>query len=112
MGALYDNTVVVTVTEFGRTAAENGTSGTDHGYASAIFLAGGLVNGKQVISDWPGLSESNLHEGRDLLMTIDARDVYGEIVKTVFDLTDEDITRSVFPGYQLNRPLGIIRGRS
>ena len=112
MGALYDNTVVVTVTEFGRTAAENGTSGTDHGYASAIFLAGGLINGKQVISDWPGLSESNLHEGRDLLMTIDARDVYAEVVKTVFDLTDEDITRSVFPGYQLNRPLGIIRGRS
>ena len=112
MGALYDNTVVVTVTEFGRTAAENGTSGTDHGYASAIFLAGGLVNGKQVISDWPGLSESNLHEGRDLLMTIDARDVYAEVVKTVFDLTDEDITRSVFPGYQPNKPLGIIRGRS
>ena len=112
MGALYDNTVVVTVTEFGRTAAENGTSGTDHGYASAIFLAGGLVNGKQVISDWPGLSESNLHEGRDLLMTIDARDVYAEVVKTVFDLTDEDITRSVFPGYQPNEPLGIIRGPS
>ena len=51
MGDLYDNTVVVTVTEFGRTASENGTQGTDQGWASAIFLAGGLVKGKQVISD-------------------------------------------------------------
>jgi len=110
MGALYDNTVVVTVTEFGRTAAENGTSGTDHGYASAIFLAGGLVNGKQVISDWPGLSERDLYEGRDVRMTIDARDVYAEVVKTVFDLTDEDITRYVFHGYQQKNPLGIMRG--
>ena len=110
MGALYDNTVVVTVTEFGRTAAENGTSGTDHGYASAIFLAGGLVNGKQVISDWPGLSERDLYEGRDVRMTIDARDVYAEVVKTVFDLTDEDITRYVFHGYQQKTPLGIMRG--
>ena len=110
MGALYDNTVVVTVTEFGRTAAENGTSGTDHGYASAIFLAGGLVNGKQVISDWPGLSERDLFEGRDVRMTIDARDVYAEVVKTVFDLTDEDITRYVFHGYQQKNPLGIMRG--
>lgn len=60
MGDLYDNTVVVTVTEFGRTASENGTQGTDHGWASAIFLAGGLVKGKQVISDWPGLGSKDL----------------------------------------------------
>ena len=112
MGKLYDNTVVVTVTEFGRTAAENGTSGTDHGYASSIFLAGGLVKGKQVVSDWPGLSERDLHEGRDLLMTIDARAVYSEVVKVVFNLTDEDITRYVFQGYRPQTPLGIMRGGS
>ena len=109
MGDLYDNTVVVTVTEFGRTASENGTQGTDHGWASAIFLAGGLVKGKQVISDWPGLGSKDLYEGRDLLMTIDARDVYGEVVKTVFDLNDEDIARDVFLGYRPEKSLGLMR---
>ena len=109
MGDLYENTVVVTVTEFGRTASENGTQGTDHGYGSAIFLAGGLVKGKQVVSDWPGLSTKNLYEGRDLLMTIDARDVYAEVIKTVFDLNDEDISRDVFIGYNSPRTLGIMR---
>ena len=109
MGDLYENTVVVTVTEFGRTASENGTQGTDHGYGSAIFLAGGLVKGKQVVSDWPGLSTKNLYEGRDLLMTIDARDVYAEVIKTVFDLNDEDISRYVFMGYNSPRTLGLMR---
>ena len=109
MGDLYDNTVVVTVTEFGRTASENGTQGTDHGWASAIFLAGGLVKGKQVISDWPGLGSKDLYEGRDLLMTIDARDVYAEVVKTVFDLNDEDIVRDVFLGYRPEKSLGLMR---
>ena len=109
MGDLYDNTVVVTVTEFGRTASENGTQGTEHGWASAIFLAGGLVKGKQVISDWPGLGSKDLYEGRDLLMTIDARDVYAEVVKTVFDLNDEDIARDVFLGYRPEKSLGLMR---
>lgn len=112
MGQLYNKTVVVTVTEFGRTAAENGSRGTDHGYASAIFLAGGLINGKQVISDWPGLGVRNLYEGRDLQMTIDARDVYSEVVKTVFDLDDDDITRNVFPGYRPKRTLGLMRANN
>ena len=109
MGDLYDNTVVVTVTEFGRTASENGTQGTDHGWASAIFLAGGLVKGKQVISDWPGLGSKDLYEGRDLLMTIDARDVYAEVIKTVFDLDDEEINRQVFVGYRPEKSLGLMR---
>ena len=55
------------------------------------------------------MSESNLHEGRDLPMTIDARDVYAEVVKTVFDLTDVDITRFIFQACQPNKPLGIMR---
>ena len=109
MGDLYDNTVVVTVTEFGRTASENGTQGTDHGWASAIFLAGGLVKGKQVISDWPGLGSKDLYEGRDLLMTIDARDVYAEVIKTVFELNDQDIARDVFLGYRPEKSLGLMR---
>ena len=55
------------------------------------------------------MSESNLHEGRDLPMTIDARDVYAEVVKTIFDLTDVDITRFIFKAYQPNKQLGIMR---
>jgi uncharacterized protein (DUF1501 family) len=62
-----------------------------------------------VVSDWPGLSTKNLYEGRDLLMTIDARDVYAEVIKTVFDLNDEDISRDVFIGYNSPRTLGIMR---
>ena len=72
-------------------------------------MAGGLVKGKQVISDWPGLGSKDLYEGRDLLMTIDARDVYAEVVKTVFDLNDEDIARDVFLGYRPEKSLGLMR---
>jgi uncharacterized protein (DUF1501 family) len=109
MGPLYDNTVVVTVTEFGRTASENGSQGTDHGYASAILLAGGLVKGNQVVSDWPGLSSKNLYEGRDLTMTIDARDVYSELVSKVFDLNSEIVSRDVFLGYKPKKYHGLLR---
>ena len=109
MGSLYDDTVIVTVTEFGRTAFENGTQGTDHGWASSMILAGGLVNGKQVVSDWPGLSKQNLFEDRDLKMTIDARDVYAEVVKTVFNLEDDVISEHVFLGYRPEKYHGLLK---
>ena len=109
MGPLYDDTAIVTVTEFGRTAFENGTQGTDHGWASSMILAGGLVKGKQVVSDWPGLSKRNLFEDRDLTMTIDARDIYAEVVKTVFDLEDDVISEHVFLGYKHEKYYGLIK---
>ncbi len=109
MGTLYDDTAIVTVTEFGRTAFENGTQGTDHGWGSSMILAGGLVNGKQVISDWPGLSKRNLFEDRDLKMTIDARDIYAEVVKTVFDLEDDVISEHVFLGYKPEKYHGLLK---
>ena len=109
MGSLYDDTVIVTVTEFGRTAFENGTQGTDHGWASSMILAGGLVNGKQVVSDWPGLSKQNLFEDRDLKMTIDARDIYAEVVKTVFNLEDDVISEHVFLGYRPEKYHGLLK---
>jgi uncharacterized protein (DUF1501 family) len=109
MGPLYDDTAIVTVTEFGRTAFENGTQGTDHGWGSSMILAGGLVNGKQVISDWPGLSKRNLFEDRDLKMTIDARDIYAEVVKTVFDLEDDVISEHVFLGYKPEKYHGLLK---
>ena len=109
MGPLYDDTAIVTVTEFGRTAFENGTQGTDHGWASSMILAGGLVKGKQVVSDWPGLSKRNLFEDRDLKMTIDARDIYAEVVKTVFDLEDDVISEHVFLGYKPEKYHGLLK---
>jgi uncharacterized protein (DUF1501 family) len=109
MGPLYDDTAIVTVTEFGRTAFENGTQGTDHGWASSMILAGGLVKGKQVVSDWPGLSKRNLFEDRDLTMTIDARDIYAEVVKTVFDLEDDVISEHVFLGYKPEKYNGLLK---
>jgi len=109
MGPLYDDTAIVTVTEFGRTAFENGTQGTDHGWASSMILAGGLVKGKQVVSDWPGLSKRNLFEDRDLTMTIDARDIYAEVVKTVFDLEDDVISENVFLGYKPEKYYGLLK---
>lgn len=109
MGPLYDDTAIVTVTEFGRTAFENGTQGTDHGWASSMILAGGLVKGKQVVSDWPGLSKRNLFEDRDLTMTIDARDIYAEVVKTVFDLEDDIISEHVFLGYKPEKYYGLLK---
>jgi uncharacterized protein (DUF1501 family) len=72
--------VVVTLTEFGRTAKENGTNGTDHGTASALFVMGGGVRGGRVVSDWPGLSASKLFEGRDLAVTTDLRSVLWESI--------------------------------
>ncbi|MDA9910078.1 DUF1501 domain-containing protein [Amylibacter sp.] len=109
MGPLYDDTAIVTVTEFGRTAFENGTQGTDHGWASSMILAGGLVKGKQVVSDWPGLSKRNLFEDRDLTMTIDARDIYAEVVKTVFELEDDVISEHVFLGYKPEKYYGLLK---
>jgi uncharacterized protein (DUF1501 family) len=69
LGAEWNKTLVVVATEFGRTAAPNGTGGTDHGTASAAMLLGGAVAGGRVIADWPGLTRSQLHEGRDLRPT-------------------------------------------
>jgi uncharacterized protein (DUF1501 family) len=70
LGAAWQDTVVLVATEFGRTAAANGTGGTDHGTGSAALLAGGAVQGGRVIADWPGLAASALHEGRDLRPTL------------------------------------------
>ena len=69
LGQQWDNTLVIVATEFGRTVKENGTRGTDHGTASALFLAGGKVNGGQVLGDWPGLQSEQLHQQRDLKAT-------------------------------------------
>ncbi len=75
LGPKLDDVVVVTMTEFGRTARENGTRGTDHGTASSLFVLGGGVRGGRVVADWPGLAGGQLFEQRDLAVTIDLRSV-------------------------------------
>ena len=97
----FDNTLIVTLTEFGRTIKQNSSNGTEHGYGSAIFLAGGLVKKAQVHTDWPGLKKKELFEGRDLNSTIDSRSVYASAMSTVFDVDFKKITKEVFWGENL-----------
>ena len=91
MGAMWARTLVLTVTEFGRTVAENGTNGTDHGVGSCCFLAGGLVAKAKVLADWRGLAKDQLFEGRDLPATIDASAVHAQVLQKVFGLSSKQV---------------------
>jgi uncharacterized protein (DUF1501 family) len=95
-GAAWANTVVLTMTEFGRTAYQNGSGGTDHGTAFAMFLAGGAVKGGRVIATWPGLSPTQLYEGRDLAITVDIRAVIMGVLQQHFGLTTTQLA-TIFP---------------
>ncbi len=97
MGAAWENTTVVVMTEFGRTARPNGTRGTDHGTAGAGFVIGPRVARSAVIADWPGLGDAALFEGRDLKPTLDTRAVLKAAIAGTFDLTAAQLDR-VFPG--------------
>jgi uncharacterized protein (DUF1501 family) len=97
LGDLGEDTVVVTMSEFGRTARENGNRGTDHGHANVMFILGGPVKGGKVYGRWPGLDQSQLYEGRDLALTTDFRTVLGEVVSRY--LGNKDL-KTVFPGFE------------
>jgi len=97
MGDSWANTTVVVMTEFGRTARPNGTRGTDHGTAGAGFVIGPKVARSAVFSDWPGLGEGSLFEGRDLRPTLDTRSVLKAALAGTFDLNAAQANR-VFPG--------------
>ena len=97
----FDNTLILTLTEFGRTIKQNSSNGTEHGYGSAVLMAGGLVKKAQVHADWPGLKRKELFEGRDLNSTIDARSIYASAMSTVFDLDFKRIQKDVFWGENL-----------
>ena len=107
MGDSAENITVVTMSEFGRTAHENGTGGTDHGHANAMFVLGGQVKGGKVYGRWPGLNNEQLNQGRDLAMTTDYRQVLGEVVSQTLGAENLDL---VFPGAGLapNRFLRIV----
>ena len=105
LGPLAEDTVIVTMSEFGRTARENGNRGTDHGHANVMFVLGGTVRGGRVYGRWPGLDPSQLNEGRDLALTTDFRRVLGEAVNRHLGNTN---LSAVFPGYD-NSPGGFLR---
>ena len=107
LGDGAENVTLVTMSEFGRTARENGTGGTDHGHANAMFVLGGQVKGGKVYGRWPGLSDEQLNQGRDLALTTDYRQVLGEVVTQTLGAENLE---SVFPGAGLapNRFLRLV----
>jgi uncharacterized protein (DUF1501 family) len=110
LGPLWPQTAVLVVTEFGRTAAVNGTRGTDHGTGGCAFLIGGAVSGGQVIADWPGLSRGNLLDGRDLKPTLDLRSVFKGVLDEHMHVDANTLANRVFPDSSGARPLkGLIR---
>lgn len=98
MGPAWKDTVVLLVTEFGRTARANGTAGTDHGTGTVAILLGGAVKGGRVLADWPGLKDSDLYEGRDLKPTRDLRSVTKGILRDHLGIPDGALAEAVFPG--------------
>ncbi|MGH8254475.1 MAG: DUF1501 domain-containing protein [Steroidobacteraceae bacterium] len=106
----WRNTAVLLATEFGRTAAANGTRGTDHGTGSAAFVIGGAVAGGRVIADWPGLSDRSLYEGRDLRPTLDLRSPMKALLHAQLHISDRELDSTVFPDSSGARRLdGLIR---
>ena len=106
LGDRMEDVVIVTMSEFGRTVAENGTGGTDHGHGSLMMVAGGPVKGGTIYGEWPGLEKEQLYEGRDLAVTTDFRIVLSELVRRHLGRTD---LSSVFPGFKAERELGLLR---
>lgn len=111
LGPAWRHTVILVATEFGRTAAINGTRGTDHGTGAAAFLLGGAVAGGRVLADWPGLSRSALYEGRDLRPTRDLRSVMKGVLRDHLLVPASVLDSTVFPGSSAARATdGLIRG--
>ncbi len=96
LGELMDDVVILTMSEFGRTVRENGNRGTDHGHANSMFVIGNNVRGGQVYGRWPGLKSDQLYEGRDLALTTDFRDIFGEVARKHLGTPN---VQAVFPGY-------------
>lgn len=101
LGPVWGRTAVIAMTEFGRTAAENGSGGTDHGTGGAMIMAGGAVRGGTVHGKWPGLDPSDLYAGRDLLPTADVRSYAGWAMRGLFGLEAAEIENTIFPGLRL-----------
>lgn len=106
---VWGKTTVLTVTEFGRTARENGSAGTDHGTGGAMLLAGGAVAGGRIHTRWPGLEEGDLYQRRDLLPTEDVRAYAAAAMREALGLSVTDLERSIFPGLDMGQVGRILR---
>jgi uncharacterized protein (DUF1501 family) len=104
MGRAWEQTAVIAVTEFGRTAAMNGTGGTDHGTGTLAFIFGGAVRGGRVWTDWPGLSEGQLYEGRDLMPVTDLRSIFKGLMRDHLGIDERDLEGSIFPASASVKP--------
>jgi len=110
LGPTWQDTAVLLVTEFGRTAAVNGTRGTDHGTATTALLMGGAVAGGRVIADWPGLSPRSLYQGRDVTATLDLRSVLKGLLAQHLSVPPRALEQAVFPDSAAAKPLeGLMR---
>jgi uncharacterized protein (DUF1501 family) len=107
LGDRLADTVILTMSEFGRRAAQNGSGGTDHGHGNAMFLIGGPVRGGRVYGRWPGLAADALFEGRDLAVTTDFRDIFADIVTAHLGADRQALAR-IFPGYSASKGPGIL----
>lgn len=101
LGPVWAKTAVLCLTEFGRTAAENGTQGTDHGTGGAMIYAGGALRGGQVVGDWPGLAEEDLYGRRDLMPTRDVRAIAGWVMRDLTGVDASILENTIFPGLEL-----------
>lgn len=107
LDAIYTDTVIVVLSEFGRTVKENGNNGTDHGHGNVIWLLGGAIKGGRVYGEWRGLDESVLYERRDLPVTTDFREAIASILRQHMDISEKNIEQ-IFPGYQLKNNLNLL----
>ena len=105
LGDTWQKTTIIIATEFGRTAAANGTGGTDHGTGSAALILGGDVNGGRVIADWPGLSQSNLYENRDLNPTTNLDTLIASLASASFGLDKTLVAKTLFPESANNKSM-------
>ena len=106
VGAMWDRTIVVVATEFGRTAHINGTGGTDHGTGGSMFLAGGALRGGRVAGNWPGIGSGELYQSRDVHATTDFRSVFKGVLAAHLGVPESLLESRVFPGSQAAEPLG------
>lgn len=107
---VWRKTVVLAMTEFGRTARENGTNGTDHGTGGLAVLAGGAIPGGKVLGTWPGLADDRLLDRRDLMPTGDVREVAAAMLYRQFGVDPDDLTAKVFPGLTFDKSSIYLRG--
>ncbi len=108
LGPVWGQTAVLCMTEFGRTARENGSKGTDHGTGGAMLFAGGALRGGRVGGDWPGLGEGDLYAGRDLLPTRDVRAHAAWVMRGLFGLDAQVLEQAVFPGLDIGSDPGLV----